>query len=145
MSSEPDIWDRRAADGLTPLCPYCDGHPPANEVGGDAVYPHRSDLHEKRFYVCYDCEALVGCHPGTNKPLGRLANAQLRRAKSRAHAAFDPLWRGKKRGARSAAYAWLAEAMGLKGRDCHFGMMSERLCNEAGRLARERRKELTDG
>jgi len=39
-----------------------------------------------------------------------------------AHAAFDPIWRdaGTKR---SAAYAWLAAAMGIPTESCHIGMM----------------------
>jgi hypothetical protein len=48
-------------------------------------------------YHCKSCDAWVGVHKGTNKPLGRLANRELRDWKKKAHAAFDPLWQEKLR------------------------------------------------
>lgn len=80
-------------------------------VTGQRIYPHREDLHHLRFWECPSCGRYVGCHPGTTKPLGRPADEETRRARSAAHAAFDPLWR---RGGmtRREAYRWLADAMG---------------------------------
>lgn len=92
------------------------------------------DLREKHFYRCSPCKAWVGCHPGTKTPLGRLANAELREWKSKAHAAFDPLWKRKmasgvkKREARGAGYAWLADQLGIKHEDCHVGMFDVPTC-----------------
>ena len=96
-------------------------------VGGLAIYPHRHDLREKKFYQCAPCDAYVGCHPGTTNPLGRLANAELRAAKMAAHAAFDPLWKSgaKKRG---SAYAWLADALRIDKKQCHIGMFDVADC-----------------
>lgn len=78
-------------------CDYCGR--PARLVGGAEVYPHRPDLSSKRFWLCRPCDAWVGCHPKAEPrrgglgdgtvPLGRLANADLRRAKQRAHAAVE--------------------------------------------------------
>ena len=110
---------------MTPVCPYC-GKPSAL-VGGDTVYPHRPDLNEKNFYLCYPCNARVGCHPGTTKPLGRLANAELRVAKIAAHAAFDPMWRDGSR-KRKAAYKWLAEQLGVDVNACHIGEFDVETC-----------------
>lgn len=61
-----------------PTCPYCGKD--SVLVNGHVIYPHRPDLLEKKFYWCKPCDAYVGCHPGTANPLGRLANAELRRA-----------------------------------------------------------------
>lgn len=109
------------------ICPYCDAK--VQLVGGLAIYPHRPDLAHKLFYRCWPCDAHVGCHPDTTKPLGRLANAELREAKKAAHAAFDPLWTaGAKKGKRSAAYAWLADALGIDGKECHIGMFDVADC-----------------
>lgn len=106
-------------------CNYC--HRDAELVGGNKIYPHRPDLLHKKFWRCTPCEAYVGCHPGTDKPLGRLANAELRRAKQRAHAAFDPLWKsGTMR--RKDAYAWLAGAIGVAKQNCHIGMFDVDAC-----------------
>lgn len=122
--------------GLTPICPYCGEF--SVKVGGAAIYPHRPDLYEKTFYQCAPCDAYVGCHPGTTKPLGRLADEKLRRAKNRAHAAFDPLWKdeGMKRG---SAYAWLADRLGIKKEDCHIGMFDVDQCAAVVAACNDRR------
>jgi hypothetical protein len=111
--------------GKLMICPYCQNV--AELVTGADVYPHRPDLHHKFIYRCAPCDALVGCHPGTKKPLGRLANAELRKAKQAAHAAFDPLWQsgGMKR---QAAYGWLAGQLGIDRQECHIGMMDVAMC-----------------
>lgn len=118
-------------------CPYCDK--PAMLVTGLSIYPRREDLAGLKFWLCRPCDAYVGCHkkgvwlgPGGQKsdgtlPLGRLANAALRRAKSDAHAAFDPLWRSRGM-TRAAAYKWLAHKVGMHSSECHIGMMDEAQC-----------------
>ena len=108
-----------------PVCPYCGEI--SRQATGDELYPHRRDLYAKRFWICDPCDAWVGCHPGTETPLGRLANADLRKAKQRAHAAFDPIWKTKKL-RRSEAYAWLSGALGLPREECHIGMFDEAMC-----------------
>lgn len=107
------------------LCPYCQRD--AAKVTGKQIYPHRPDLYAKTFYECDPCDAYVGCHPGTDTPLGRLADAELREEKMRAHAAFDPIWRSgsKKRG---SAYAWLADQLGIDKKECHIGMFDVAMC-----------------
>lgn len=107
------------------LCPYCGAH--TELVGGREIYPYRSDLYEKKYYRCKPCGAYVGCHAGTIKPLGRLANAELRKAKMAAHAAFDPIWKTciMKCG---SAYAWLSDKLGINKENCHIGMFNVELC-----------------
>ena len=109
MSSAPDLT----------ICMECGQG--AKLVGGKAIYPHRADLHSKRYWRC-DCGAYVGCHGDTTNPLGYPAGPATRRARSEAHAAFDPLWKreGMKR---SAAYQWLAAALGLPPHATHISWM----------------------
>jgi hypothetical protein len=59
-----------------------------------------------------------------------LANAELRAAKSAAHAAFDPLWKshGNKGAARARAYRWLAQEMKMRPENCHIGMFDLDQC-----------------
>ena len=116
-------------------CPYCDK--PAKLVTGKDIYPHRKDLHAKHLYSCPDCKAYVGCHGEGTKPLGRLANADLRKAKSKAHSYFDPLWKAKikknnvsKREARSSGYKWLARQLNIAIQDCHIGMFNDDQCKK---------------
>lgn len=117
------------------LCEYCNNA--AEKVTGREVYPHRPDLYEKIIYRCRPCNASVGCHPGTDKPLGRLANQPLKKAKMAAHAAFDPLWKSKKM-KRGEAYKWLAAALGLSVDDCHIGMFDEAMCKRVIEAVRNR-------
>ena len=118
-----------------PNCPYCGIK--SILTNGSEIYPKRKDLATKAFYLCRPCKAYVGCHGDTNNPLGRLANQQLRNAKSNAHAAFDPMWRAKmqrervsQQKARNAAYKWLAACMGLSAADCHIGMFDIAQCEQ---------------
>lgn len=76
-------------------------------------------------YICEDCTAWVSCEPGTDTPRGPLVSQEVHQARKRAHAAFDPIWREKKLMARSDAYGWLAEQMGMTRKECHIGLMND--------------------
>lgn len=117
------------------LCDYCGK--PTVLVDSAIVYEGRS---YGMIWYCKSCQAWVGCHQGTNKPLGRLANAELRVQKRFAHAAFDPIWRGKTSFTRRAAYAWLAEEMGLPLEQTHIGMFDVDQCKQVIKICKERRK-----
>lgn len=118
---------------MTVYCDYC-GHQAA--LVADSVIYGRSYGHNA--YLCRNCGAYVGCHKGTDEPLGRLANATLRRWKMAAHAAFDPLWRtGVFRGRRKAAYAWLAAQMDLPIEQTHIGMFDEQQCQRVIEIIRK--------
>lgn len=54
----------------------------------DKDYPYTKNYGP--VYICVLCEAWVGCHKGTEQPLGAPANAALRQARQRVHAVFDP-------------------------------------------------------
>lgn len=73
---------------MTVYCDYC-GHKAA--LVDDSEIYGRSFGHTA--YLCRNCGAYVGCHGRTDKPLGRLADATLRKWKMAAHASFDPLWK----------------------------------------------------
>ena len=70
------------------ICDYCGT--PADFVDSSVVYHGHSF---GMIYLCPRCGAYVGVHKGSDKPLGRLANSELRNWKKAAHAAFDPLWK----------------------------------------------------
>lgn len=118
-----------------PVCPYCGNT--AKLVGGDVIYPHREDLWSKNFWQCKPCNAYVGCHPKNERfgqdgtrPLGRLADANLRQLKSKAHAVFDPLWKEGSFTNRGHAYLWLAEELGLPKKKCHIGFFGPERCQQ---------------
>ena len=136
VDDEDDMADVPAPCGVT--CNYCGKS--AQLCSGSEVYPHRKDLWNRRFWVCKPCDARVGCHRGSITPLGRLANAELRKAKMEAHAAFDPLWRDKPRilGDRRTAYLWLARQLRLTEHECHIGMFDVERCAEVVRICKEK-------
>ena len=111
---------------MSVACPYCGQ--PAKLVDSATVYHGRS---YGMIWDCRPCDAYVGVHKNSRdfKPLGRLANRELRGWKQRAHAAFDPLWLGL--GAkmkRWEAYAFMQQAMGLTSEDAHIGKFTVEDC-----------------
>lgn len=116
------------------ICPYCGER--AEFVDSKIVYGKSYG----KIYLCRKCFAYVGVHKGTDKPLGRLANAELRYWKKAAHAAFDPIWKyGRFRGYRNAAYGWLAGRMGLSVEETHIGMFDVAQCKKAIQICRKER------
>lgn len=133
-----------------PLCPYCGAA--AQLVTGAKLYPHRPDLAHVKAWQCYPCRASVGCHDGTITPKGTLANGETKRARMRAHAAFDPVWknwqaaypgqRGTpniRQAARGRAYRWLAEQLGIDFRRCHIGEFDVQACERVVAIIQEQR------
>lgn len=111
-----------------PICPHC--QQPAVLRRPDERFPHR--------WECVSCDARVGCHPKSTRPLGTLANAELRNVRMRAHKAFDALWKRKMRieqctqgAARSAGYRWLATQMDMTKQTCHIAMFDKAQCERA--------------
>lgn len=96
-------------------------------------------------WVCWPCGAWVGCHKGTEKALGRVANKELRVAKMKAHEAFDQLWKRKKanavsvygrKNARSLAYKWLSKQMGTAPILTHIGMFNLDQCKKVVQICK---------
>ena len=90
-------------------------------------------------YLCRQCDAYVGVHRGTDKPLGRLANKELRYWKMAAHEAFDPIWQGRNM-RRNEAYKWLAGCMGLKPKETHIGMFDVSQCKKVIKICKAERR-----
>lgn len=114
-------------------CPYC---------GGKAVLRDSAIIYHGKSYgnawICENyprCDAYVGCHKRGDAPLGRLANAELRKAKKLAHWAFDPLWRRHGQRARSVAYKWLAKALGIPESECHIEMFDVAMCERVAEVS----------
>lgn len=133
-----------------PVCPTCGTA--ARLTNGAEIYRHRPDLADKPIWACTICEnTYVGCHPGTENPLGFPADAALREARMMLHhSRIDPLWktadrcgsyapedeRARKqiqRAARVRVYRFLADRMGLTEETCHTAMFTLEQCREAWR------------
>ena len=75
------------------ICRYCGGIVrlvPAESVYGDSAV--RLGLKGEKLYQCQNCNARVGCHRGTIRPLGDLANEVLRLKRIETHQVFDTYW-----------------------------------------------------
>lgn len=76
-------------------------------------------------YLCDDCKAYVGVHnTKSKKPLGRLANKELRELKMRCHKLFDVFWKETNL-KRIDCYGYLANKLGLHLRETHFGWFNK--------------------
>jgi len=128
----------------TPTCDYCGEA--AELVMGDVIHPNDPKKLGKYFWQCKPCDAWISTHENSpsHKPVGRLANAELRAAKRAALDVFTPLWmvgferhqrsRGSfasKSDCISIAYVWLAEQMGIPDKRCHIGTFDVEQCNHA--------------
>lgn len=116
---------------MSVVCDYCGQ--PAELVDRQSVCGTGSE----KVWCCRECDAWVGVHRGTIKPLGRLANAELRRWKKRAHAAFDPMLQGKEKRTRRWAYEWLAGEMGLPIEHANISMMDVEECKRVIKICKE--------
>ncbi len=122
------------------VCRYCGGV--IRLIPAEAVYgPSAERLGKKgeKLYQCQNCNARVGCHKGTARPLGNVANEVLRLKRIEAHQTFDGLW--KRRGmSRTAAYKWLAERMGLPEVTAHIGGFEMDQCQRVIELCEQELK-----
>jgi ssDNA-binding Zn-finger/Zn-ribbon topoisomerase 1 len=106
------------------ICPYCGSH---------ALLRHSREVYGRTYgfmWVCTnfpECDAYVGAHKNSNKPLGTLANKELRDLRVRAHNVFDRVWR---QGGltRSQAYKLLREKMGMTEDEAHIAKMNAEQC-----------------
>lgn len=97
----------RTPSPIPPICPYCSKT--SKLVDSEVIYGRSYGL----VYICQPCQAWCGVHKGTIRPLGTLANAELREWRKRAHAAFDPIFKLNHL-PRWKAYKRLAKALCLK-------------------------------
>jgi hypothetical protein len=129
-----------------PICPNCQRA--ARLTTGAEIYSNRFDLYEKFIWKCDGCEAYVGCHGDTKKPLGFPANKSLRDKRMKVHSVIDPIWQrasetscyGPKdtdakeiimRAAHHRVYGYLAEKMGIERKQCHTAMFTMEQCDRA--------------
>jgi hypothetical protein len=111
------------------VCPYC--HAKTQYVDSIAIYGKSYGM----IYWCKPCDAYCGVHKDTpKKALGRIANAELREWKKKAHAAFDPLWKSSYMN-RHRAYKWLSDTLGIPPQYTHIGMFGVETCKKVVELS----------
>lgn len=124
------------------ICRYCGGVVrlvPAHAVYGMAA-AKRLKLQKEKFYQCQNCNARVGCHKGTDRPLGNLANEVLRLKRMETHQVYDAFWK-RKGMTRTQAYKWLAEQLQLSESRAHIGSFEMDQCQMVIDLCKKYEKE----
>mgnify|MGYP004669273201 FL=1 len=117
------------------ICRYC---------GSPVVYTSNAEIYGKEYgtgkcYLCRNCRAFVGVHPGTDTPLGTLANEELREWRKEAHFWFDRIWKKPTRiTTRYNAYGNLARKMGLPREETHIGMFEIEQCKKVIEFSKEK-------
>lgn len=117
------------------ICRYC---------GSPVVYTSNAEIYGKEYgtgkcYLCRNCRAFVGVHPGTDTPLGTLANEELREWRKEAHFWFDRIWKKPTRiTTRYNAYEYLARKMGLPREETHIGMFEIEQCKKVIEFSKEK-------
>ncbi len=122
---------------ISEVCRYCGGvirAVPAERVYGEAA--KRLGLQNEVIYQCQNCNARVGCHKGTHRPLGSVANEILRLKRMETHQVFDS-FRKRQGMTRTGAYKWLAEKMQLPVKRTHIGGFEMDECQAVIDLCRE--------
>lgn len=120
------------------ICRYC---------GSPVVYTSNAEIYGREYgtgrcYLCRNCGAFVGVHPGTDIPFGTLANEELREYRKEAHFWFDRIWKRPTRiTTRYKAYGWLALKMELPREKTHIGMFEKEQCIKVVELVKQRFKE----
>lgn len=117
---------KKRTDFSNMRCPYC---------GSTVVYKSGKEMFKScpegvNYYVCTnypECDTFIKTMPNSNKPIGTLANKELRMLRRDAHSYFNQLYLS---GAMSKeeAYLWLANTLGCPKREAHIGQLREYSC-----------------
>lgn len=114
--------------GLRPvvICPYCNNK--ALLAKGSQIHLGSNHFEENKYYwICYTCEAWVGCHKNSGRPMGTPAKSGLRELRKKAHLKFD-YFRKKGNMSRNKAYLWLSRKLNISICECHIGYFDEATC-----------------
>lgn len=111
-------------------CPYC--HSPALLRPASLVHGKTNLSKESYLYVCSQwpgCDSYVSAHKHNRRPMGTLANGNLRHKRILAHRALQRV-QEKHHMEKWAAYLWLQGKLGLSPSHTHIGMFSEQMCEQ---------------
>lgn len=97
------------------FCVECQKDIEPKLVSGAMVYPRSPKLAHDKFWMCNSCKNFIGCHKNANKnklkPLGVIANKELKQARIMIHNLIDPIWREEKM-KRGEIYAVISKELG---------------------------------
>ena len=110
---------------------------PATKIYGFAA--KRLGIENEKFYQCQNCNARVGCHKGSTRPLGNLANEVLRLKRMETHQVFDAFWKAQGM-SRTQGYKWMAKKLKLPEELAHIGGFEMDQCQKLINLCEKEQK-----
>jgi len=117
-----------------PSCPLCKA-PMRLRTTQKFRYPNGDP---RKFWSCSTwpkCNGIHGAHPD-GRPLGVPGDAETKKARQRAHAAFDALWKDHV-WSKGQGYAWLRGKLGLTRATCHIAMFDIETCERVVEVCRK--------
>lgn len=87
---------------------------------------------EKYLYVCSgypSCDSYIGAHKKSMRPMGTMADSNLRNKRIEAHRALDAIWKNGYM-TKHSTYIWLQNRLNLREKDTHIGKFSYYLCEQ---------------
>lgn len=87
---------------------------------------------EKYLYVCSgypSCDSYIGAHKKSMRPMGTMADSDLRNKRIEAHRALDAIWKNGYM-TKHSTYIWLQNRLNLREKDTHIGKFSYYLCEQ---------------
>lgn len=119
-------------------CPYCGRK--AVLRSASYIYGENCIQPQKPVYVCSGypehCDAYVGAHEHNLKPMGTMANGELRHLRIEAHHALNAITNAGYM-TKKGLYIWLANKMNLHEKDMHIAQFSFYRCGESIRICDE--------
>lgn len=124
------------------VCPYCGA---AVVLSGNSII-YGKPYGNGKVYICTrfsdGCKSYVSVHDGTEIPMGRMADPELRQLRKECHKLFDALWRqgGSRKqqsNTRRAMYRALARRLDIPRKECHIGFFDNAMARRALEILQE--------
>ena len=117
-----------------PTCPYCNGRSEIRllkEITGNKQAKGYAFV--CRYYPA--CDSYIKMNEQTGKPLGTMANKQLRSLRIEAHRQLYRLYVDGSM-SRDEAYEWMASVLNIPRQEAHIGLFQEYYCQKVIALAK---------
>ncbi len=121
----------------TVFCPYC--HSKAILRPARFVHEKNTIVTGKHLYVCANwptCDAYVSAHDHNLRPMGVLANGELRNQRILAHRALER-YRKVTGMTKRELYIWLRTKLDLAEKDAHVAAFTDEQCSQVIRLCED--------
>lgn len=112
------------------FCTYC---------GKEAEWVENKEIYGRNYgksymcWLCRDCDAFVGCHNNTKRPLGTFANRELRSLRKQVHLYIDQFWKNGQL-KRALVYSRISKELGFQ---YHTGESTIETCKKVLALPSE--------